>query len=457
LTLHQASFLLGYGLLGSGLLLLFEVSDGVMWAFALTILMFNFEASTILVQAREIFRPSVLSITTAFCRSCFSLVLLLFYIIPASVFFFGLTINQGAVSKSEAGIYFIAISMLLALSITNHIIVFWLFNRKSIRDTVGSPELRIGRLGYFSFFVLLIGLFPKLISSISNVGYARTAMIESGGIRNINSAGDTQQAITVSLIVAIGVFSIIFLRSQKSSINLLTTFGGFLMASLPATETDTRSLYAFAFLALFVRFAIDRRPYLIIILFMAGLLGLSVLTSLRHGLGAFSLFSSMQIVFLGDSNFFRELVTSVGLAQSSPLGYESQIYMFLSGFFPRFLWESKPISSVVIAYTRHFWGEYSLFSGNVLPGIIGQYVLGEGIAIGFVSFIFTLFCIYAIQLTILRRSTELTSDWQKAVAICSVLLFSMSFFVSGRFLSSFNFVGAFFFAGLTFLFRKQQK
>lgn len=82
----------------------------------------------------------------------------------------------------------------------------------------------------------------------------------------------------------------------------------------------------------------------------------------------------------GTIDFFSETVFATRLIPAAhDYFHESVIVQFLVGPVPRFLWPSKPVPELVWYYSLQRWGvDIYDVSGNVLPGVVGQYYMSWG-------------------------------------------------------------------------------
>ena len=81
-----------------------------------------------------------------------------------------------------------------------------------------------------------------------------------------------------------------------------------------------------------------------------------------------------------DNDFFTDLAVSVELVPSEhPYFYADDLFAFVTHPIPRFLWEDKPISGVLMFYNgRVHKGYLGQRGGNKLPSHIGQFYMSIG-------------------------------------------------------------------------------
>ena len=111
---------------------------------------------------------------------------------------------------------------------------------------------------------------------------------------------------------------------------------------------------------------------------------------------------------------------------------QSQLGYTIVSFVPRFLWNDKPINEVTALVTYDAWGVYELIGvGNVLSGFIGQFVLGEGILLGFISIFLLIIMCQKLEVYIRKNDRN---PW----AAVALVLLIVAIILNGRFVATAN-------------------
>ena len=87
------------------------------------------------------------------------------------------------------------------------------------------------------------------------------------------------------------------------------------------------------------------------------------------------------ITLNGSTDFFSETMFAVNIVvQKHGYIFESNVWLFLVHLVPRAIWVGKPVSEVSEIFIFERWGiDIYTQGGNVLPGVVGQYYMSQGV------------------------------------------------------------------------------
>lgn len=273
-----------------------------------------------------------------------------------------------------------------------------------------------------------------IISSVHNLHafdqglVGRTLLIESG-IKNINSQSDTLFFLIKSVLLALACRYLLVTR------NKILALLCFFELSMPFLTTGTRSMILLPLVVMVFRITRSHSRYNLFFMVTFILIAFSATlwsTSNRLNLDNFT--ETLTSSFLGSTNFYFELERSVALLLINGDVAQSQLAYTVISFFPRFLWNDKPINEVTALVTYDAWGGYELNgSGNVLSGFIGQFVLGEGIPLCFIS-------IFLLIITCQKLEVYIRKNDRNSWAPACLLTLIVAIILNGRFVATANFL-----------------
>ncbi len=202
-------------------------------------------------------------------------------------------------------------------------------------------------------------------------------------------------------------------------------FGGLalVLTLLIYFDQGTRSITVLVLLptllTLFVRlYRRSRRSFVLAILLVGGALVVLLQYQLLFRSTYTREFASDRILedvatLGGTSDYFTETLLAVQLVPSYHEFFrESALLQFVVSPIPRFIWADKPVTQVAWFYTLFRWGvDIYTESGNVFPGIVGQYYMSWG-WLGAVILGFVMACFTRIADRILQKTDPESSPYQ---------------------------------------------
>ena len=271
-----------------------------------------------------------------------------------------------------------------------------------------------------------------IISSIYNLmmlnqGLIGRALLIESGIKNVNSQSDSL------FFLAKSVLAVLASRYLIATRNRILAILCFFELSMLFLTTGARSMILLPLVVLIFRITRSHNRYNLFPLVTYTLIAFSAtIWSTSSRLKLDNLTEILTSAFLGSTNFYIELERSVELLFKDGAVGQSQLGYTIVSFIPRFLWNDKPINEVTALVTYDAWGVYELIGvGNVLSGFIGQFVLGEGIVLGFISIFLLIIMCQKLEVYIRKNDRN---PW----AAVALVLLIVAIILNGRFVATAN-------------------
>lgn len=277
------------------------------------------------------------------------------------------------------------------------------------------PALAVsrGRLYLLLAGAALIGLLPYILSEMSPTAIIAT-IVESRAVvkpwsYNENLGNQTSALLYLgsSFLAAAACLSWITVLDRRLH-PLLRAFCSLMALALTLLiyfDQGTRSVTVLvllpALLLLFMRLRRRSRASFVLAILLTGavlvfLLQFQLLFRTNYTRGSVNdLLLEDWTTFGGTSDYFSETLFAIHIVPKyHDFFRESALLQFVVSPIPRFIWEDKPATQVTWFYTLMRWGiDIYSESGNVFPGIVGQYYMSWGwfgpIIIGFIMAWFT--------------------------------------------------------------------
>jgi oligosaccharide repeat unit polymerase len=285
---------------------------------------------------------------------------------------------------------------------------------KKVREN-NFPVYDMRRAISLCFVFILIGMIPLLHSGLGFLGIVNAIFggrtVEKIWLYNKNIGNMESffyvlaRSFLISSLSLLFVIVLNFKNKVKLKIILWVTF--LLTSAIVLFDSGTRSITALIFfpsIIIYLSQIKETKKYviyiLIVICFLLITIQMQFLLRNEWNKEIVSDRSFNYATLGGSCDFYSESLLAIKLVpQKHDYFMELDPWIFLTLPIPRSIWSSKPVSEIAAFYTMERWGvDIYKESGNVFPGMIGQYYMSWGF-LGpiIIGFIFGLVCSYVDQ------------------------------------------------------------
>lgn len=331
-----------------------------------------------------------------------------------------------------------------------------------------SHEYSLLRMIRLSIFMSIVGVIPYLLNIVKNPSGFLFSIISSRSsdaakqwaiTGNVGNEETAYLVLVKYLLVGGSIFLFHALLNETVRNKKLYAFFIISIFILVVLDTGTRTLTGLIMLPSVVIYLLNNSKKVgiakIAVVMFAFVLLLQVQLFTRTGDYDYKKFLTASfwgnIVTLGGTtDFISETSYAINLVPNQhEFFHESNIALFATHLIPRFIWPDKPISEISRFYNLKRWGlDIMTDGGNVLPGIIGQYYMSDGvIGIVIISFVFAVVTSLSDRI-LLETFDQPGKRYWSVLAVSTSVLMLLSF----RVFSPGYFVPLFFFAVLARIF-----